>query len=324
MKILFVTPNPSDALSFYRGAGPLRRLREHHDIEYVQPSEMNWATVVNCDLVFFQRPYTADHKKVIEICKQWGVPCVVDYDDWLYELSADNPAFHTYNNNKDNYHYAAESADALMVATHDMADLYMDRYGIEATVIPNAYDDQLFTPRPLDEHDKIVLWRGSNSHTQDLVSVRKGWLSLIRKHTDWQFVFINVPPWWLSEGFENVKTVAPRSTREYMDMIQKLKPAIMTHPLMDCAFNRAKSMCSWIEASHAGAAFVGPDFLEYQRDGITNYKAGDSSSFHEAIDGLITEPTRIIENARKGQRLITGELSLREVNKKRMEVFRSL
>lgn len=80
-------------------------------------------------------------------------------------------------------------------------------------------------------------------------------------------------------------------------------------------------MCSWIEASHAGAAFVGPDFVEYRRDGITNYEAENSESFFKAIDGLITEPINIIENAKKGQALITTELSLREVNKERIKLF---
>lgn len=324
MKILYVTPNPSDALSFYRGAGPLRRMRETYDMDYDTPSSLNWSTVVNCDLVFFQRPYTKEHVSVIELCRKWGVPFVVDYDDWLYELSPDNPAFHTYINNKEHYHHAAESCNALTVATEDMAKLYLDEFGIETTVVPNAYDTRLFTPRPLVDHNKIVLWRGSNSHIQDLISVRSGWLELINKHKDWSFVFVNVPPWWLGAQYDNVQTVGPRSVIDYMAMMQEIKPAIVTHPLTDCAFNRAKSMCSWIEASHAGAAFVGPDFKEYQRDGITNYTAEDGESFFNAIDGLITEPVKIIDNAKKGQSLITNELSLERVNEKRWDVLSGL
>lgn len=321
MKILYVTPNPSDALSFYRGAGPLRRLRQHYDFDYTTPSSLNWSSVVDCDMVFFQRPYTQEHKAVIELCRKWGVPFIVDFDDWLYELSPDNPAFHTYNNNKEFYHHAAETCTKLSVATQEMADLYFNEFGIEATVIPNAYDTELFKPRPVDDHNKIVMWRGSNSHTQDLFSVRLGWLELIKKHTDWTFVFVNVPPWFLGQQFKNVQTIGPRSVIDYMAMLQEVKPAIMTHPLTNCAFNRSKSMCSWIEATHAGAAFVGPDFKEYQRDGIVNYEAENSESFFNAIDGLITNPIRIIDGAKKGQALITNELSLLEVNKERIKLF---
>jgi hypothetical protein len=133
---------------------------------------------------------------------------------------------------------------------------------------------------------------------------------------------MNLPPWWMGESFENVKTIEGQGMIEYMRSLETIKPAIMTHPLVDSRFNRAKSMCSWIEASHAGAAFVGPAFREYQRPGITNYEPGNSDSFFAAIDGLIEQPELIPYNAMKGQSVITTELSLREVNKIRMEVFK--
>lgn len=326
MKILYITPNPNDPLAFYRGSLPLARLRQQYDgVDYIQANQLNWSTIINCDFVFFQRPYTQEHMRAVKLCQQWGVPFTVDFDDWLYELMPDNPAFHTYNSNKDFYHYAAEHAKLVIVATQDMADFYMNDYGIKCEVVPNAYDTDMLTPRQNDDHSMIVLWRGSSSHVNDLISVRHGWLELIKKHKTWQFVFMNVPPWWLGDNdFKNVKTLQPHGVREYMDVIQQIKPAIMTHPLVDCRFNRAKSMCSWIESCHAAAAFVGPDFKEYNRDGVTTYKPQDNESFYNAIDGLIENPVKIPENVEKGQSLITGELSLRKVNEKRFKLFSSL
>lgn len=324
MKILYITPNAADPLAFYRGSGPLSSLRKTHDLDYIQLDSLNWANIRNCDLVFMQRPFLPEHEQVVELCRQWKVPLAVDFDDWLYELSPDNPAIHIYQKNRQSYHKAAEVADAVMVATEDMQKMYLEKFGIESTVVPNAYDTDIFTPRPLNDHSKIVLWRGSNSHTQDLFSVRSGYVELVKKHKDWQFLFMNCPPWFLGDDFDNVKTLPPLNVLEYMHIIQSIKPAIMTHPLLDCSFNRAKSMCSWIEASHAGAAFVGPDFTEYTRPGLTQYKANDGLSFFNAIDGLISQPERIIESARLGQAEITGPLSLREVNKKRFEIFKGL
>lgn len=324
MKLLYISPNASDALAFYRGSGPLSSLRRHSGIDYTIADGVTWATLTAHDAVFFQRPFTGNHLEVIELCRKWGVPFTVDFDDWLYELSPDNPAYHIYQKNRTNYHTAAEIAHRLTVSTEDMASMYRSRFGIEATVVPNAYDTDLFRPRQLEDHSKIVLWRGSNSHAQDLFSVRQGWLELIRKHRDWQFLFINCPPWFLGDSFDNVKVLPPLDVLDYMNILQQIKPAIMTHPLLDCSFNRSKSMCSWIEASHAGAAFVGPDFKEYERPGLTRYEPGSSESFFRAIDGLIEDPSRIIENARLGQAEITGPLALREVNKIRERVFKDL
>lgn len=323
MKILYITPNPADPLAFYRGSVPLASLRRHHNVDYYAAVNVDWSHIINCDLVFMQRPYREQDLSVMKMAKQWKIPVVVDFDDWLYELPQDNPAFHVYNGNKF-HHQCAEMADKVLVATEDMASLYMDKYGISCEVVPNAYCTDTLSPRSLTDHSKIVLWRGSNSHDHDNMSVRMGWIELIKKHTDWQFCFINRPPWWLGFAPENVKVLQPYNVLEYMHVLHKIKPAIMTHPLTDCNFNRSKSMCSWIEASHAGAAFVGPAFREYQRDGITNYEAGNSESFFKAIDSLIMNPVSIIENAEKGQKAITSTLSLRRVNELRLKAFRSV
>ena len=321
MKILYVTPNPTDPLAFYRGTLPLAEMRKDYpEFEYTIAANVNWANLTAHDLVFMQRPYTSEHGRIVDMCKKWRKPLVLDFDDWLYELSPDNPAVHVYSD-KTHYHKAAEMADAIMVTTTDMQEYYEADHGIKTHVVPNAFNDRLLDFRPVEDHSKIVLWRGSNSHTQDLLSVRQGYLKLIKEHTDWQFVFINMPPWWLGDNFENVKTVAPRDALDYMRMLNNIKPAIMAHPLSDCRFNRAKSMCSWLEASGCGSAFVGPDFPEYSREGIINYTPGDSKSFYNEINQLITDPIDIIESAKTSQDIIKKHLLLKDVNKLRYDIF---
>jgi len=323
MRILYVTPNPSDPLAFYRGSVPLSRMRKSHGIDFSYADAVGWNHIVDHDIIFFQRPFTPQHLQVMRMAKDWGKKIVVDYDDWLHDLMQDNPAYFLYERSKAFVSEAESLADVIMVATEKMQELYSAR-GIKSVVVPNAYDTELFTPCDVSDRSKIVLWRGSSSHLMDNFSVRSGWLELIKQHTDWQFVFMNVPPWWLFADFDNTHIVEGKDIIQYIKSLEETKPAIMTHPLVDSDFNRSKSMCSWIEASHAGAAFVGPDFKEYQREGITNYKANDSQSFFNAIDGLIKNPEMIIENAKKGQKIITSSLSLTEINKIRYELFHSL
>jgi hypothetical protein len=179
----------------------------------------------------------------------------------------------------------------------------------------------MLTPADPMDRNKIVLWRGGASHTQDLLSVRQGWVELVSRHTDWQFVFMNCYPWWLGEVPSNVRFIEGMNAIDYMAAIQKISPAVMTHPLVDTDFNRCKSMCSWIEASHAGAAFVGPDFEEFERPGLERYTPGNSESFYKVISGLMNDPSRIVHNAKLGQAEILGPLSLREVNKTRAKLF---
>jgi len=321
VKILYITPNATDPLAFYRGTGPLSRMRRDYPMEYTHVEAVSWAMVVAHDLVFMQRPFSPQHAEVLAMCKQYGVPVIIDYDDWLYELMPDNPAYSLYEKNRGSLDQCRAGADAIMVSNQHMKRMYAAK-GSDTVVIPNAYDSEMFTPGVAEERNKIVLWRGGSSHTQDLLSVRQGWVELVAKHSDWQFIFMHCYPWWLGHVPDNVKFIEGMNLIDYMEAIKKLAPAIMTHPLLDSDFNRCKSMCSWIEASHAGAAFVGPDFEEYDRPGLERYVPGSSESFFSVIDGLIREPARIVHNAKLGQAEILGPLSLREVNKKRWELFK--
>jgi hypothetical protein len=57
-------------------------------------------------------------------------------------------------------------------------------------------------------------------------------------------------------------------------------------PLHVSDFNRAKSNIGWIEAVHAGAITVAPDFQEWRRPGVINYACKprtDLPSFQTAM-----------------------------------------
>lgn len=61
MKVLYVTPSSTDPLAFYRGTGPLRRMRQQYKMDYTNVDQVSWAQIVAHDLVFMQRPFNAQH-----------------------------------------------------------------------------------------------------------------------------------------------------------------------------------------------------------------------------------------------------------------------
>ena len=320
MKILYVSPNPTDALAFYRGTGPLSVMRKQYDVEFTIGDAVSWAQIKMHDLVYMQRPFNSQHMQVVDMCKKWGTPMIADFDDWLYGLMNDNPAYHIYEQAKPVLEHVRATAKRISVSNPYMQGLYK-QLGTETTVIPNSYDSDMLTPADPEDRNRVVLWRGGNSHMQDIFSVRSGFIRLIEENPEWQFYFLNVQPWWLGRDYDNVKAFPGMGLMEYMDFIQKAKPAIMTHPLKDDPFNRSKSMCSWIEAGHAGAAFVGPDFEEFNRPGSVTYAPDDGESFYNAIQGLINNPVNIIKNAKAIQSEILGPLSTRVVNETRFKLF---
>jgi hypothetical protein len=67
---------------------------------------------------------------------------------------------------------------------------------------------------------------------------------------------------------------------DYLKFFKNLNPNIFIYTLQDNPFNAAKSNISWIEATYAGAAFIGPEFLpEFVQSGIINYNKSMSVTF---------------------------------------------
>ena len=83
-------------------------------------------------------------------------------------------------------------------------------------------------------------------------------------------------------------------------------------------------MCCYLEAAHAGASFIGPDFEEFKRPGARTYTVGNPDSFFEKINYLIENPQKILNDVLQAKEQATTTLELGEVNKIRDEVFTRL
>lgn len=331
MKIAFVTPSLSDPLSFYRGSGPLNHLCRNYDVQYEHlESDISWAKLCRFDLVYIQRPFDDQHLKVCQIANKCGIPIVGDFDDWLYDLPPSNPAHLAFKKQQKTFVQIVNSLDRIIVATNKLGEmikgLLLDQ-NKPIDLIPNAYDVRLFKKyrheKNIKERKMIFAWRGGNSHQADILSVKDDYQKLFKAYPQWQFVFIAQHPWILDAGdFPNVQMADPLGVLEYFRAFHDSAPSIVAHPLVDNDFNRCKSMCSWLESTHARAAFIGPDFEEFQRDGIEVYNA--QRSFFDVAASFLDDPRKIFENVAKSEAYISKHLTLDVVSVKRMESLKAM
>ena len=111
-----------------------------------------------------------------------------------------------------------------------------------------------------------------------------------------------------------------------ISILNEAAPFIHLVPLAPNRFNEAKSNCSWLEATAAGAMVIAPGFLpEFVRPGIRNYTTGQA--FVEAVKAAMVEwrdgamhPN--VEISRKDIR--RAGLLLSETNKVRWKIVKSL
>lgn len=294
-RILVNCPNSDDATSFYRGVGPLARLqKEIPDLSLVFVNEIKWSTVAMADVMFMQRPFLPTHITAAQIAKNCRVPLWIDYDDDLFAVPADNPAFAVYGADQTKKQVAqlCQMADVVTVSTEALA-ARIRPLNANVLVIPNALDDWIFNYRSARQtpRNKCVLWRGSNTHQRDLANVTKQFVEAANSPAaePWTFTFVGYNPWWLTERIPEKKAVVcpPMDVMEYMAFLEGLHPALMVVPLSDHPFNRSKSNIAYLEGVFAGAAVIAPDMPEWNRPGVLLYRSADEfgERLQSALEG---------------------------------------
>lgn len=265
--ILYAIPNVYDAISWYRGLGPLGRLRKQMDISLTPLAHMNWTVASQHDILYMLRPSTDDHKKILEMSKRLGLKVWVDYDDHLLDVPDSNPASDHYSNprNKDNVRYCIAHADVVSVSTEFLAKEFQQyRLGHPCVVIPNALHHRF---SPLQEPNKIIMWRGSNTHEADLQTAHPFFIKTQDTHPDIKFVFFGDPDYRTKRIFKpgRMRVLPKVGIDEYFDTIKAIKPMFQIVPLEDNPFNRAKSNIAWLEATIAGAMTIATPLPEWER-----------------------------------------------------------
>lgn len=327
--ILVVCPIMTDATSFYRGMGPLTRLRQdYQEISLVFATQYNWATITIADLVFLQRPYRQEDLGLAELCKKYKVPLWIDYDDDLFMVPRDNPTFKVYGQDsiKKNVAKLCAMASAISVSTQAIKDR-LEPLNKNITIIPNAIDDHRWSrsPRVSPRHN-LVFWRGSATHLKDVLTVGQ---QLVASASDprfkrWKFNFLGDEPVLVTERFpENMAICHPGlEPGAYMDFLNALNPALMIVPLMDSPFNRSKSNIAWIEGVYAGAAIVAPDLPEFRRPGVINYKG--NKEFGETLNRCLAGEENLQQKNEEGWECIKETATLTKVNHLRMSLIDAL
>lgn len=309
MRLWCSIPNQVDATSLYRAIGPLKSLEREGAVDLDVNGQADWPTLKGADAIFLQRPYMDMHLEQVRFARTMKKSVWVDYDDNLFAVPANNRRRMLYGNPA-TQHVIAQIialADIVTVTTPYLAECLRkvmrqfpkDRgYILEdekIQVIANAYDPELH-PRPeRPTREKLVVWRGSDSHSKDLWTHTPAILDLMARHKDWRFEFCGEPFWLTLEAMRDLVRETPQRISvthsiepvRFYDRLAKSCPAVVMVPLEDQPFNRSKSNIAWVEATAAGAVTVAPEWEEWKRPGIYNYSGPDD--FAAAVSAAMTD-----------------------------------
>lgn len=339
--ITYITDGPNQAGAYWRSTMPFAYMRKHLDSEfkfehrYAHPKEVGadltqWSAIAGSDVVFMHRPFTQDHLRIVNLCRDMKVPVWLDYDDLLTAIPYDNKTFHQYMDVKtqDNIIKMILAADVVTVSTYEMKR-QLDRYRSrkDCIVVRNSIPTDHFDWRDTEVKMKVkrVVWRGSEHHQKDLLHVKDDIIRVANKFPDIEFYFVGFKPWYIIEEVKNAYTVAPTDIMSYFKMLHHLHPQIVMTPLFDNIFNRCKSNIAAIEAGIACGTSLSPNWEEWNLDGAIGYSSGN---FFAALDRsceMLNENTQVfVPNAEELWSDIEANYDLHEWNNTRGRIISSL
>jgi len=324
MRIVVATEAPQGACSFYRSLGVLpylNRIKAGITIESI--AQIDWYIVSGADIIFLERPSTREYLAAAQTAKDLNIKLWCDFDDDFFNLPQDNPSYpHYFKQETQTYiKKILKMSDVVTVATNQLKTKYSQFTEKEKiTVIPNAFNDYIYTLPDFPSVNRIINWRGSNTHRNDLRTIGDAFERIVKKYPDWLLSFMGYNPWFITEGItDKVKYTDPLPISVYNKFIKNMGPAIQIHPLVKNEFNLSKSNVAWIEGTYSGSVFVGPNMPEFNKPGIEQYDNPDE--FVEKIIMFMSDSKKRDQNYKLSLEYIKDNLLLSEVNKKRMEII---
>jgi hypothetical protein len=333
-------PHAHDGTSLYRGVGPLEAMRRQDrrlELDYAPEgpeggrATPHWNWIARNDALFLQRPFEEIDIHAAVLARMQGKPVWMDWDDDLTCIPHSNKYRQIYDpaTMKQRMGKLLSLADVVSVTTEALKEkmCQVSGAGCQPRIIPNA----CHWPFSNAQRQRRVTWRGGHSHDADLLAFLPAIAELARlpQFSLWKWCFLGEPPWQVREAIPEANFEQWADTPHmYMPAFGYLGPWVNLVPLADHPFNRSKSNLAWIEATCAGAITLAPDWPEWQRPGVVNYK--DGKDFKDNLRGLIELSSKLDSNeglpgqitASRG--FIRENLMLDHVNEQRWEIINQL
>ena len=314
---------PQGACSYYRSIGAFSKIK---DITFELLEKGNWVNYSSIDILYMERPVLPSFIEGMRMAKSFNIPVWIDFDDDLFNVPKYNPA-HTFYSKKETLESivtACKLADMITVTSVKLQKVY-SQFNKNVEVIPNAWNDINF---PLDtniiSNKKIVNWRGSATHRNDLLEYKESLLKSVETRKDWHWSWIGKEHWMISDFIDDKQKISidEMDIIQFFNVMKQLNPAIQIVPLKINEFNEAKSNIAWLEATYAGAVTIAPPMEQWNRPGIIRYQDMDHI-YDEIIDTMSNDKKRKAM-WRDSYEYIESELLLSKINKKRSEIIEKL
>jgi hypothetical protein len=321
MKLKVFSAVPHGACSFYRSAPFFLLSKIDKDIHgSVFGEKIEWNYLIDTDCVIFERPESQDIVRAIQKIKSMNIPVWSDYDDDMFNIPDDNPAYEHYSQRymRESIKQCIALSDIVTVTTESLKQKYL-QYNPNIYVIPNSFNDYHYKLTKCVSDENIINWRGSSTHRRDILSCSRSMIKINTEYPKWMWTFIGKELEFITDRLTNIKYIGELPISKYWEFISNISIAIQIVPLQFNTFNESKSNISFIEGVYTGACCLAPNMTEWNKPGILTYN--NEEEFYWHLRQLIIDEDLRRENFELSKSYIKQNLMLSEVNKKRFEIL---
>lgn len=233
--------------------------------------------------------------------KLYRYKLVVDTDDDADTVQPNNMAFKDYHSGTNAsrlIHMQYREADLVTVTTENLKRA-VSRHSGNIVVMPNVVDPRIHEGARSREkesrhaNDIRIYWGGGAGHYDDLHSVKDALLRVFNEDKRVKLVFSNfVPDWAADLNPFRVFMIPFARFSGYPRVLKWICADIAIAPLVDNAFNAAKSNVKYLDYAMAGIPGVYSDLAPYESvtHGVTGLKCKTTDEWYNAIMLYINEP----------------------------------
>ncbi len=333
---IFIAPMRADSASYYRGIGPFSHLRRMHSdelniVDGNDLQEITWATLAKFDIIFIFRPQLSIHHKIATMANDLGIPLWVDIDDDMLNVPLEHPRYEFFQDAtfKETHIAILDAAEIITVTVRKLADIYGKRYENKVNIIPNAIDEKMLRPLDklpkLDPKQKVITWRGSDTHNMNLLEFSDEISNAIGNTRDIIWEFFGWNPYYITADVKDKKKLLIRQdvdVMEYFADIQFKRRMAFHVPLADNIFNRCRSNIAWLEATISGSVCVAPMWEQWMKPGVINYV--DNVGYYSALDQIYKNQIKAEAHLEESIKHIKSNYTLQIVNPIRWQIIQEL
>lgn len=291
--VFYMGLSPDDPTTWYRATGVFPYI-DHPDLTFKNIhglTQYAWNDLAGAHILFIQRPFAEAHIYLIKLAKDMNIRVITDYDDDLLNVPSHNNTAITYAEQKKNTKMCLHLSDEVWVTTPALKESYKP-FNRNIHVIPNAHNNFCFPvkdKRPFTKGRNLAIYRGGASHADDVNQNVNDLVETINENLHWRFMFMGAEYKMIFDRTSDKNTyyVQPQTIIQFYKYLHEENPNLVFFPLLNNKFNQSKSNIALIEATYAGACFMGnKKCKEFDHPFVTDISEGMKEPFRDLTDDL--------------------------------------